>query len=104
MYPKLVPEVMLGELQGSRPKIGNLDEIGQYPVPVQLEQWDEIQEDDEVVQQSETKQQLSERPLRQKEQQDRTSARQDGLCERTRERLQYPRAGVEHQPVRGVHE
>ena len=36
--PELVPQVVLDERQGAGPKIGHLDQVGEDPVAVELQQ------------------------------------------------------------------
>ena len=55
--PKLVPEVVLDELQRPRAKVGHLDQVAEDPVAVQFQQRDQVQEDHEVVDERELVQQ-----------------------------------------------
>ena len=61
--PDLVPEVVLDELEGTGPEVGDLDQVREDPVAVELQQRDQVQEDHDVVEERELVQQVCERTV-----------------------------------------
>ena len=64
---ELVPEVVLDELERARAQVGDLDQVREDPVPVELQQRDQVQEDHEVVEERELVEQIRQRPIREGE-------------------------------------
>jgi hypothetical protein len=97
--PELVPHVALHEGERARPQVSHLDQVGEDPVSVQLEERDEVQQDHVVVQDREAVQEGGDAGLREEEHDERGDPREGQLGERPGERLHHPLPPVEHQPV-----
>ena len=103
-HAELVPEVVLHELERARTEVGDLDQVREDPVPVELQQRDQVQEDHEVVEERELVQEVRERSAGEEEDREAGDAGDHELGERSGGGLQDPLPPVEHQAVRGLHE
>ncbi len=95
---------MSDEGERARPQVRHLDDVGEDPVPVELEERDQVEEQDEVVEEGELVQHRREPGLRERPHEQRRGAGQDHLRVGSGERLEDPLAPIEHQPVGRVDE
>ena len=100
----LVPEVVLREFERSGAEVGHLDQVGQEPVAVELEEGYEVEEDHEVVEHGELVEKLGPSPRGEPPDDDRCNPGQNELREGPCERLCDALPAVQHQPVGGFDE
>ena len=101
---ELVPEVVLHELERARPEVGDLDQVREDPVAVELQQRDQVQEDHEVVEERELVEEVRERAPGKRKTRQARDARDHELGEGSGGGLQDPLATIEHQAVRRLDE
>jgi hypothetical protein len=97
-----VYEIVLDELERPGAEVGNLDQIREDPVSVELEQGHEIQDDHEQVQEREAVEERRHPHVREGEQDDRGQPRENELRERAGSEQQDPRPSIHHQAVARV--
>ena len=100
----LSEQVVSQEREGPRPKVRNLDHVGQDEVTVQLEQRDQVHEDQVVVQGRGGEQRAGQEPLREPPDDQGRRGGEDHLRERAGERREDLLAPVHHETVGTVHE
>src|ERR687888_1085041 len=81
----LVDQIVAHERQRALTEVGDLDQVRQDVVAVQLEQRDQVHDHDEVVQDGELVHRFREDPARERPGDDRGEAREHELCKRPRE-------------------
>ena len=102
--PELAEEVLAEEGEGPLPEVRHLDQFRGDPVPVELEERDQVHEQHEVVEDAEAVEGRGEWSPREGPHGERGGARRHELGEGSAERLEDPLPPLEHQALRGVHE